>query len=536
MQALSSVTPGSFVLQVLMRVRLHGPFRVKDDDGTDVTPVGMKERALLALVLLSPGQRRSRVWLQDKLWSDRDAQQGSGSLRQALSNIRKALGPAGDRLKADRTAIWLDPEVALPTDETGELLDDIDVRDPEFSNWLRDQRQATVQAAPEQGASLGQANSRIRATVLLRHTDHDLSSRMTFLTRSLSQRIAGDLILIGEMDVLQPGPDGVAADHELANVLVEIETFGEGDAGFVMVRVSGLPSRRAVWSGRMSISASIADLWDATEATRLVNQTVRKVADLVAAAPHMAHQLTFHRAVRRVYEYDRDALAKADEMFASVEDGELRGPALAWRAFVRLTYALEFRDSTAERVAEASAFADEALRTTPDHPVVLALTSQVRLKLEGDLEAAHYLALRAVEVGDQNPYALDALSHTMILHGQFEQANDLAQRARVAAQGMDNAFSWDMQACLTSLSLMQFETAFLAARECHHKMPFYRPALRYLVALSYLTDVPQEAEHYAARLRRLEPDFTPRMLLQPDYPLETLRALGLVERLRLLLS
>jgi hypothetical protein len=106
----------------------------------------------------------------------------------------------------------------------------------------------------------------------------------------------------------------------------------------------------------------------------------------------------------------------------------------------------------------------------------------------------------------------------------------------VAAQGMDNAFSWDMQACLTSLSLMQFETAFLAARECHHKMPFYRPALRYLVALSYLTDVPQEAEHYVARLRRLEPEFTPQMLLQPDYPLETLRALGLVERLRLLLS
>lgn len=519
-----------------MRVRINGPFRVKDDDGTDVTPVGMKERALLALVLLSPGQRRTRAWLQDKLWSDRDPQQGSGSLRQALSNIRKAMGRTGDRLKADRTAIWLDPEVAVSTDEPGELLDDIDVRDPEFSNWLRDQRQATAQAAPDTSAGVGLLNGHIRARVLLRHTDYDLSSRMTFLTRALSQRIAGDLLLFAEMDVLQSGPEAQAADHEHANVLVEIETFGEGDAGFLMIRVTGLPSRRAVWSGRLSINASISDLWDTPEATRLVNQTVRKVADLVAAAPHMAHQQTFHRAVRRVYEYDRDALAKADEMFASIQDGELRGPALAWRSFVRLTYALEFRDSNAEMVAEASAFADEALRTTPDHPVVLALTSQVRLKLEGDLDAAHYLALRAVEVGDQNPYALDALSQTMILHGQFEQANDLAQRARVAAQGMDNAFSWDMQACLTSLSLLQFDTAFLAARECHHKMPFYRPALRYLVALSYLTGVPQEAEHFAARLRRLEPDFTPQMLLQPDYPLETFRALGLVEKLRALLS
>lgn len=502
-----------------MRVRLHGPFRVRDDDGTDVTPTGMKERALLALLLLSPGQRRSRVWLQDKLWSDRDPQQGSGSLRQALSNIRKSLGQVGDRPKADRSAIWLEPEVALPSDGEGELLDDIDVRDPEFGNWLRDLRQATAKSAPDQAASPALSGGRVRATVLLRHVDYGLSSRLTFLTRSLSQRIADDLLLIGDMDVLHPGPKGEAAGQDQANVLVEVETFGEGDAGFVMARVSGLPSRRAFWSGRMSISASIADLWDTPEATRLVNQTVRKVADLVASAPHMAHQQTFHRAVRRVYEYDLDALAKADEMFASIQDGELRGPVLAWRAFVRLTYALEFRDSTAERMAEASSLSDEALRTTPDHPVVLALASQVRLKLEGDLEAAHYLALRAVEVGDQNPYALDALSQTMILHRRFEQANDLAQRARVAAQGMDNAFSWDMQACLTSLSLMQFDAAYLAARECHHKMPFYRPALRYLVALSYLTEVPQDAEHYAARLRRLEPDFTPATLLQPDYPI-----------------
>ncbi|MFN5996559.1 MAG: hypothetical protein ACK47C_05795 [Paracoccaceae bacterium] len=519
-----------------MRVRINGPFRVKDDDGTDITPVGMKERAMLALVLLSPGQRRTRVWLQDKLWSDRDTQQGSGSLRQALSNIRKTLGKAGDRLKADRYAIWLDPEVAVSTDEPGEFLDDIDVRDPEFSAWLRDQRQAKVDTAPDPLVAQSQLDGRSRATVLLRHTDYDLSSRITFLTRALSQRIAGDLALIGEMDVLQSGPDVDVAEQERANVLVELETYGEGDVGFMMIRVTGLPSRRTVWSGRLSISPSISDLWDAPEATRLVNQTVRKVADLVAAAPHMAHQLAFHRAVRRVYEYERDALAKADEMFASIQDGELRGLALAWRSFIRLTYALEFRDSSAELVAEASAFADEALRTMIDHPVVLALTSQVRLKLEGDLEVAHYLALRAAEIADQNPYALDALSQTFILHGQYEQANDLAQRARVAAQGMDNAFSWDMQACLTSLSLLEFETAFIAARECHHKMPFYRPALRYLVALAYLTGVPQEAEHFAARLRRLEPDFTPKMLLQPDYPLETLRALGLVEKLRTILS
>ncbi|MGL6209783.1 MAG: SARP family transcriptional regulator, partial [Paracoccaceae bacterium] len=61
---------------------------------------------------------------------------------------------------------------------------------------------------------------------------------------------------------------------------------------------------------------------------------------------------------------------------------------------------------------------------------------------------------------------------------------------------------------------------------------FYRPALRYLVALALLAEDRASAEYYAGRLRRLEPDFVMAMLIQPDYPIETLRALGHVETLR----
>ena len=63
-------------------------------------------------------------------------------------------------------------------------------------------------------------------------------------------------------------------------------------------------------------------------------------------------------------------------------------------------------------------------------------------------------------------------------------------------------------------------------------MPFYRPALRYLVALALLVDDRASADHHASRLRRLEPDFTPMALLSPDYPVATLRALGHIETLR----
>ena len=58
----------------------------------------------------------------------------------------------------------------------------------------------------------------------------------------------------------------------------------------------------------------------------------------------------------------------------------------------------------------------------PDHPVVLALASQVRLKLEGDLEAAHYLALRAVEQADE-----DLLREAEIIGGQTFESADYAE-------------------------------------------------------------------------------------------------------------
>lgn len=66
-----------------------------------------------------------------------------------------------------------------------------------------------------------------------------------------------------------------------------------------------------------------------------------------------------------------------------------------------------------------------------------------------------------------------------------------------------------MQACLNALSVGRYDAAREAAADCHHKMPFYRTTLRYLVALSYLLGLGDEAQPWVQRLRRQEPDFTP---------------------------
>jgi hypothetical protein len=132
----------------LLLLDLAGPLRLTDARGADVTPTLRKGQGLLALVGTSPGLRRSRTWLQDKLWSDRGPTQGAASLRQCLCRLRAAMGKHADCLKAGPNWIALDSarvhvrthSHAADHDGHVEFLEGLDIGDPEFEDWLRDQR------------------------------------------------------------------------------------------------------------------------------------------------------------------------------------------------------------------------------------------------------------------------------------------------------------------------------------------------------------------------------------------------------------
>lgn len=522
-----------------MRVTVSGPFRVFDAEGVDRTPAGMKERALLALLALSPGQRRTRAWLRDKLWSDRDPELANGSLRQALNNIRKSLGPLDDRFQADRGAIWLHPLAQIDRTSGGtsaELLSDIDVPDPEFEDWLRDLRMAEAGPAETGMASPRPlANSR-RPVIRIRNVAVTDTGRAGFLGRLLSQRIQGELVLIADVDVFMvdgPADNLPEIDHGAEIDCVVLE---EGNDFHLLLRVIARPGGRCIWSGRSRQPASFRDIWDSAEVTRLVNQAVGALSDQFVTTGRLTPFAAIQRSIRRIYEFNERGLNSADEMLVQAQDSELSPLALSWRAFVRLTAALEFRDFNSTLIEEAEAFCAEALGQARSNPVVLGLLSQVQLKLVGDLEFGHYLALRAAEASDQNPYALDALGLAEVMRGNYDAAYRHSTGARKAAEGLSNSFSWDMQCALSSLGVGRIDEALDLALVCHRKMPLYRPPLRYLTALNLLLGHREEASDYARRLSRLESGFEPRMLLSPDYPVETLRVLGLVNDLRPMLT
>ncbi len=140
-----------------VQLRLLGGFELQPDQNAAAVAVGRKVRALLACLAIAPGMVWPREKLMALLWSDRSDEQARGSLRQALAELRRALG-AAPVLRAEQDAISLDPG-ALTVDVVafeslakegrweeaaaayrGPLLDAHGVHDGAFEAWIRIER------------------------------------------------------------------------------------------------------------------------------------------------------------------------------------------------------------------------------------------------------------------------------------------------------------------------------------------------------------------------------------------------------------
>jgi DNA-binding SARP family transcriptional activator len=78
-----------------MQFRILGPLEVADGDSLLPLP-GAKQRALLALLLLNVNETISTDRLIEELWGDQTPESGRAALQVRISQLRKALGPAGE--------------------------------------------------------------------------------------------------------------------------------------------------------------------------------------------------------------------------------------------------------------------------------------------------------------------------------------------------------------------------------------------------------------------------------------------------------
>jgi len=518
---------------------VHGRFAIVTTDGVEVNLKGTKERALLAMLVLSHGQRRSRAWLQDRLWSRSPPESGAGSLRRVLSNIRRALRPYGNYFHSDRTNVWLGPEIRIASDapQGAMLLEDIDGSDPEFDDWLTGIRaQAESDEVSGRGPEAPWLKRQARQVTRIRIESDVLgrSADTRFAAENLACRIASRLTTLGpvEIELDHDAREPERGEDIGTDTLIRIQGAPVGDQLQFRARVQMLPSLRYCDSHRATVPLEEIANPGRDELSGLINRTVMTVLDVNAPMGRTRPYYAIQNAVRRLYSDDRNGLTTAEILLKGAQEGEAAGIALAWRAFLRLTDYLEFRQDDPDLAETAVAMSERATRLSPRNAVVWALASQVAIYIGGDHELGMYYARRAEECADDDPYTLDALSGAASVTKDRSGAFMLAERGRRAAEGLDHVYNWDMQCCLSAISVERMDEARRYAQNCHWQAPHYRPALRYLVALNLLNGDRLEARKYAARLRKLEPDFEESMICQDDYPVYTLRILGMVGQIQ----
>lgn len=529
-------------------LNLYGPMFLRGPDGAELTPRARKAQGLLALLGTSPGLKRSRSWLQDKLWSDRGPEQGAASLRQCLSEIRRRLGPHVDCLRtgggwveldAGRVEVNSDPPAGPEPGDGCEFLEGLDIRDPEFEHWLRDQRlaraDAVAQPSPASAADPfgdGPALPAPRPLVLV-----DPAEATSDMLRAVADMITEDAAL------------QVARNANGSVVRQMVESDGRGRAIglrvfaratelggtlYLQLRLSDLADGSVIWmemrelpDGRLPSRSDGPVALLINEAVAVAVEELARMGDRATDADRLA--LLGYQATRHTILLDLDRQSTQDRMLREAFEIDPRGIYLARRALLWHNRAIERTGDCVEDVrAAAIEMARRGLEMDPTNATVVAAAAKTSLNLEGRVEGGTHLARRAVELGPTNPLAWESRATAYAHAGQADKAHAAALRARSLATHLPESYLWEMVCCMTACVAGQLDEAILFGTRANDLAPTFKPPLRYLAALHFARGDREAARARLKALKAVEPDFTLEAMAGEDYPLAALRRTPLI--------
>lgn len=524
-----------------LRIFLTGRFRVEGESGLDVTPQSAKAQGLLALVATDSRMTRGRAWLQDKLWSESEAEKGAGSLRQALVHIRRSFGADAGVLASDRQIVRLDPtRIELDRTTPGEFMEGIDIRDPEFEAWLSLMRSAGAGSlgVPEArliSRALPETRRPMRELVI--ETVNDPTSRLGVVETQFGDAVCRSLHEMFLVKAKRSRPGSVrpgtlalgihafdAGGGRLGLRIAVHDGAGEGSP-WAESTVGPQPDSRVGFGlDHLNLSHRVT--------VALVDLLARPVTDNLhdADANFLAGT-----ALRKMFSMRRGTLDEADQLFMDAYVLEPRGLFLAWRAQLAV---IRFVESGGADRKDSVALAEElcanAMEREPTNSNVLAAVANARLVLEGDGQASRELSRLGVQANPANPLAWWSWANGLLYTGEAEKAHAAAKTAQLLARSGTFRFWTDFQVALTAAATGRTDEAIANAEVSRALCPSFRPPLRYLVGILSSAGRADEARVALGRLRRIEPEFSiDRMIGDPSYPVSMMRKAGFVDPARL---
>ena len=512
---------------------LDGRFRIEAATGEEIPISSAKACGLLALLATEKTLTRHRIWLQDKLWSDRAPQQGAGSLRQVLVQIRHAFGEAADILYADRTIVRLDAgRISVCRSGDGEFLEGIDIRDQEFTTWLSTMRSGQAECAVVVPPAPFES-PRKRRELIIEHFNQ-LDGPLGILEMRF-----GDILHRSLREVVEFAPmQSRDAAPKPGTLVLALQAFeaGEGHTGLRASIYEG-QSAGPYWADSAVGESPVADREFGLEHLNLCHKICGALSELltrpiVGSADEMDANFLVGKGLREMFSMRRDGLTAAGQLFDKAYEINPRGLYLAWKSQLAV---IDFIESGGLHREELRDLADEtcakAIADEPTNSVVLAASANARLVLDNDAQAACDLSRLGVHANPSNPLAWWAWSNALLYSGDSHKSHQAARTAQHLARDGNFRFWADFQVALTSAIRGDMDAAVQNAQRSRALCPSFRPPLRYLIGFLSLRGDLDQSKAIFERLKKIEPEITMDRFLNDDtYPISMLRKSDLLNQ------
>jgi hypothetical protein len=530
------------------RVQMLGPFRVESPEGHDCTPHSRKTRALVAMLVLSPHGTRSRAWLRDKLWSDRGENQASGSLRQALSELRRAFAVLpSDVLSADASTVSLDlnrldidihdvqqdsPRLGPVAGTPLQLLEGLDVRDPEFEEWLRAERAFWMErlaaggggqrprdeASPSPATArpslrpIGAALSPRRAIGLLPGICLGCDETATLLPDMLIEAIVRSATELLPLDIYDyrttNGAHGTGVGPEFL-LRVQLRRVGRrSDLSILLYRTA---SQELVWSHVRELMPSEDGLPDGEAQSSFIAEVVDRLAAHLVISPALADSPVIYpaayEALNLIFRVEEGALARAETLlhYGRAENEGLAAAMLSYVSTFRLGEHIgEWGDL---QRAATMANASQALTVQPFNSVALACLGHVYAYVMRDFEMAGELHGQALRLNPNQAFVWDHYALHNIYVGRYQAAFDAAREAVRLGSFSPLRYSYETTMCMAATMIGDYATAMRYGNRALSRQPRFLAAMRYLLACYGHAGQMEAASALLARLDMIDPDF-----------------------------
>lgn len=515
-----------------LQIKLFGAFLAQWDDGTTVVIKGDKPKVLIALLVTAKGGIHSKNWLQQTLWNAGDRDHGMASLRRALHDIRKALGPDGQalidsfygELKIDINHVEL-----IGDRRDGEFLEGLDIPERGFRTWVTAQREHGV-VAHEQGARnnrIANVQMLVPTVAVLPLTVFGFEADQGFLgdliamelSRSLSRSKVINVISHLASRELDGSRISLSAVRDTLKSDFIIYGFVRADQnGFVAnVELADVTNGNVLWTRQLSADVDQILKPDSDFFIEmgihigyvLTNAAVELARS--APLPDLASHQVFLSAISNMHSDQLSAFASARQALEHLtEERGIRDSRLfAWLAqWYMLSIPQGWTDNPVREVSNALSCISRALDINQNCSFSLAICGMVNNSPGHDFTRASALLTQARHLEANNALAWLLQGRLFAFAGDGKQAVAHADHALKLSPGGPQAYFFDNIAATACVANAEYDRAITLIDRSLAKNRHHRSSLRVKVVAHEMQGDVENARITMQRLRALDPDLT----------------------------